>query len=436
MDVKFLNQPKEVKVGEILKKRLNEDFDNMYLVAGVAKDTGFEDVMEDLEDAAKRYNKIEIYVGIDRKNTSKDMLLKILSIGCEMHVHINTDDSKVETRAIIFENPKGISYIYIFTSKFSTGGLFENDGLVTEFTYTSQDDKKFQGDLRSIMQGIKTSFEKVDKDDIILLAEKGDIVARITDRKIPKISEMYGSAEQSVGEQIYDESISTVAIDFDNLAEVDIDFDTEISVRKNVELESEKEAKKEQQEREKQLKSLKKTKEDLERLYTKPVEEKGSKAKAVIHISDEIEYSKMTALLLEANKIVEKGLGAGEIKIPKSLADNVIEFLGGVDSFEGMVDEKGNTKNIHKVKFDILDNRDNQKFEDENAKLIRSDKGISILSDELISLNIEEGDIIRLIKEKNYFTCEIIRKDTAEYSIWSMYLVNTIKGHKRKFGII
>ena len=115
------------------------------------------------------------------------------------------------------------------------------------------------------------------------------------------------------------------------------------------------------------------------------------------------------------------------------MADNLVDFFGGLDSFK--LNEEN--KLVANVRFDIIDNKENKLRTDGMVKLILTDKGISILSKELVALKLLEGDIIRVIKEKQgEFRCEIIRKDTEEYNIWSCYLVNSIRGQKRRYGII
>lgn len=436
MEIKFLNQPKEVKLVDLLKKRLKEDFDNAYFVTGMAKDTGFEDIFEELSKASLKFKDLNIYTGIDRKNISKDMLLKLISLGIKLSVHINTDEEKVETRAYIFEGENKISYIYITSSKFSTGGLSANATVIAEVKYDAADYKDFVYAKNNILKGVNEYFEEIDKDEVVLLAEKGEIVARITERKIPKITEMYGGSDVGLGEQVYDESTTNTTIDFSNLNDIEIDFDPGISIRKNVELESEKEAKKELKEREEELRSLKKTEVDLEKLYSKGKNKKEQKSKSIIHMSDEVDFENMSELIIESNKIIEKGVGAGEFKIPKALTENIMNFLGGNDSFKDVADEKGNYKPTSIVKFEIMDNKEGKEITDEDVKLILTDKGLSVKSDALINLKLEEGDIIRLIKisEKAY-RCEVIRLNTSEHEIWGLYLKNSIKGNKRKFGV-
>ena len=418
MEVKFLNQPKEVKLGDILKTRLNEDFEEIYLIAGMVKDTGVEDIYEDILKSMENPRKINVCIGIDRKNTSKDMLLKLLDAGCKLSVHINTDANKVETRAFIFIKENGTSYIYVTGAKFSSGGLFENNCVITEIKYEKDESKALEIAKNNILQGVVAEFHEIDRDEVILLAEKGEIVARITERKIPNIAEMYGSmapAEKPLGEQVYDESISNMTFNFDDLADIEIDLEPGIIMRKNVELAAEKEAKKERKEKEELLKSLKKTESDLDKLYGKKEEE--TKTKNIIHKSNEIDYENMTTLIIESNKINEKD---GEFKLPKALSENLSKYF-----------------TTETVKFDILDNKDNSEEIDENVSILRTDKGISIKSEVLIKLKLEEGDIVRIIREtENSYRCEVIRKESAEHNIWICYCINSIRGQKRRFGII
>ena len=104
-----------------------------------------------------------------------------------------------------------------------------------------------------------------------MLANKGEILSRIIDRKIPSISELYGNKGSIVAEQIYDEGTSLGLIKKEEIEDIDIEFDFGIDIRKNVELEVEKEAKKDI------FAETNKTEEDLNRLLGKvKVEDKRS----------------------------------------------------------------------------------------------------------------------------------------------------------------
>lgn len=432
MDVKFLNQPKEVKLGDILNQRLKEKFDEVYIIVGLVKDTGIDVIQEEIKNAIENNTKVNVFIGVDRKNTSKDMMMKLLSIGCNLNIHINTDDNKAEMRAYVFDSKSAESYVYVTGAKLSSGGLLENSSIITEIKYDESERKLFDVAKNNILASTVSEFHNVGEDEIILLAERGDIVARITDRKIPKISEMYGN-NSVIGEQIYDEGASNSIINSEDYDDVDIDIDTSIAVRKNVVLETEKELKKEKNEKDAILKRLNKSEKDLEKLYRKADEKSEEKKKPTILMSSELDYSKMNTFMIEANKIVEKGAGAGEIKIPKSIADNLAQFFDYDNAFN--LDENNKFSSV--VTFDILDNRNNKIVIDESTVITNTDKGLTIKSNILNSLVVNEGDIVRIIKEDTKkYRCEIIRKDTEEYSLWERYLVNSVRGQKRRYGII
>ena len=335
-------------------------------------------------------------------------------------------------RVYVFDNKNGESYIYMTGSKLSSGGLLENSSIVAEIKYDGSERKAFDIAKNNILASAVSEFHSVGEDEIMLLAERGDIVARITDRKIPRISEMYGNKENVIGEQIYDEGASNSIIDSNDFEDVNIDIDTNIGVRKNVVLETEKEFKKEKNEKDAILKRLNKSEKDLEKLYKKPEEKTEEKKKATILMSSVLDYSKMNTLMIEANKIVEKGAGAGEIKVPKSIADNLAQFFDYDNSFK--LDENNRLNSV--VTFDVFDNRSNKLNVDENTLITNTDKGLAIKSSVIDSLGVNEGDIVRIIKENfKKYRCEIIRKDTEEYNLWERYLVNSIRGQKRRYGI-
>lgn len=425
MEVKFLNQPKEVKFGDVLNQRLKESFDEVFIIAGLVKDTGIEIIQDSLEQAVSDGGKINMFIGIDRKNTSKDMLLKLLSIGINLNAHINTDENKVETRGYIFDSKNGDSYIYMTSAKLSNGGLLNNASVIIEVKYHNDERQAFESAKNSVLMSTVNQFYKIGEEEIILLAEKGEIVARIIDRKIPKISEIYGSANNSIGEQVYDESSSNSTIDVDNLEDVDIDIDFGISMRSNVMLETEKEQKKEQKERKELLENLSIKEKDLEKLYGKNIDEIEEKRKPTILISKELNYANMNTFMIELNKISQ----SGQFEIPKSISDNLIKFFIDEDFCEENI-------TVDDIRFEFIDNKTNKAQKDEKTQIILNSNGIFIKSDIILNLNPEKGDIIRIIKESHKnFKCEIIRKDTEEYNVWNCFLINSVPGQKRKFGI-
>ena len=417
MNIKFMNQPKDIQIGKILKTKLEENFDEIWIVSGIAKDSGLELLMESFEKAVKNGAKLNVAIGIDRKNTSKDVLLKVLALGANLDVHVNSEENKVETRIYVFESKNSDSYVYVSGAKLSEGGLLENACIITEIKYSKEEIESFKILKNQLLVGIDSAFKKVDKEDIMLLASKGEILTRIIDRKIPSINELYGNKEQVIGEQVYDEGASLGLFKADELENVDIEFDFGIDVRKNVELEVEKEAKKDIYD------GINKTEDDLKRLLGKEEVEETPKKSRIIKDLTDIDFKNMTTLIIETGKIADKGVTANELRIPQSLASSMNEFLN-------IIDRKT-------IELNIMDNSDNKEYIEKDVDMLDNGKGISIKCEKLNTLKVKEHDLLRIIKiNDSTYKIEIIREDTEEYNVWERYCINTIKGTKRRYGII
>ncbi len=394
-------------MGDILKQRLGEDFGEVFIISGIAKDSAIDYLEEDLKSASERGIKIHICVGVDRKNTSKDVLLKVLNLGANLSINVNGDTSKVETRLYVFKSDNKPSYIYISGGKFSEGGLVENTCLITEICYETEDKELFTRFLKQMEEALAI-FKNADKDDIALLAMKGEIVSRIIDRKIPSISELYGDKEQVIGEQVYDEGVGLGMIHQDDLEDFEIEFDEGISLRKNVEMEAEKEAKIDA------FAETNKTEEDLDRLLGKEKAQKEVKKSRIVKDLKESDFKAMTSLIMEVGKLTDQ-----EMKIPKNLAMFLGEFLPFSDA----------------MSMEVIDNRDNQS-KNMTVEIKDNGKGISLISEEMEKLGLADADIVRIMKlSATQYRLEIIREGSNEYAIWERYLTNTIKGTKRRFGI-
>ena len=391
MDIKFMNQPKDVQMGKILNTRLEENFKEAWIVSGISKDSGIELLLASVENAIKRDMKVNVMLGVDRKNTSKDALTKLLSVGANLSIHVNGDSNKVETRIYAFESENDNSYIYISGGKLSEGGLTENNCIITEIKYEAKEYENFKLFKQQLLLGTENIFKTVDKNDIELLAMKGEIVARITERKIPSISELYGEKENIVGEQIYDEGKSLGLFDKDELENIDIEIDDKIDIKKNVEMEAEKEAK------ENIFEKTNKTQEDLDRLLGIEKEETTSQKSRIVKDLNENDFKNMTTLIIEAGKPLAKDKEVKEIRIPRSLAMLMPEYL--------------NVETEKQINLDIVDNKTNREYSEE-AKIYDNGKGFSISSPKLSEVNIEENDVIRIIKIDNEkYKIEIIRNN-------------------------
>lgn len=221
MKINYFNQPKDVKLGDILIEKLSSNFEKVWLVSGFTKDTGIDVLIDALKNS--KIGEKNVFLGVDKKNTSKDMLLKLLAAGANLKTIINNDDNKIETRIYLFSNSKGNSYAYFAASKLSEGGLTENGCLITEVIYEETE----YAEVKELILKIEEEFllRETTVETISKLAEDGEIVARITERKIPRISDMYGKGEVEIGTMEYDES---VGISGKNEIYEDVDIDVEL----------------------------------------------------------------------------------------------------------------------------------------------------------------------------------------------------------------
>lgn len=419
MKIRFLNQPKEVKLSEILIERISENFDKIWIVAGFAKDSGLEILLEAFEDAIKNGTTIELILGVDNKNTSKDMLLKLLNMGCKVRFHINKEESKFETRMYAFEKEDGESYVYVSGSKLSEGGLTENKCLVTEIIYDENEKKEFNKAKIGIENGANyTEMEVLDLSRAKTLAENGEVVARITERKIPRISDIYKVETVNLGVQEYDESSG---IDIKQSINEDLNIEIDFSAPSEITYQS----------------SLGGEVEHIIKKKEKAVEEEKVASKMILG-EKELDYNSMSTFIIQTNRVVQTGVTSGEIKIPNYIFEKMNKFLDYPEMFHVVEDSKGKLKDTAIVKFKIYDNKSKlSDVVDENVKIYLTEKYVAINSDVIKNLTIEEGDIIRIIKEEQgQFVCEIIRQDTSEYQIWEGFCTNKIKGSSRKYGII
>lgn len=418
MDIKFLNQPKDVKLGEILTEKLASGvFSRVWIFAGFAKDSGLDYLLDAIKKAREAGSVIECILGLDKKNTSKDMLLKLLNVGCKIRFHLNDDDCKLETRVYAFESDSDDSYIYLTAAKLSEGGLTENMALITEISYPYSEKKAFNKAKANMENGvISEEFETLNEVVLKELASTGEILARITERKIPSISELYKTGEVEVGVQEYDESSS---INFNELVNKDFDIDIDFSSSTDVKVQD----------------SLGEEVEHKIKNKSDKISESTVKSKIVLNRKD-VDYDNMSILMIPVNRVVKKGVTANEIKLPISITSNMQVFFNYLNSFHMETDAKGKLKEVQKIRLEIFENVTKHTIIDEDAIIIQSDKNTILKSDKFAELDIQENDMMRLIKQENgTFRCEIIKQESSEYNIWESFCTITTKGTSKKYGI-
>ncbi len=414
MEIRFLNQPKDVKFVDILSENLRSGkFNKVWIIAGFTKDSALDMIIDDVKIARENGTIIECVFGLDKKNTSKDMLNKYLDLGCNIRYHINDEGAKLESRLFVFESQDDTSYVYITGGKFSEGGISNNLSIIEEVSY-SPDEKIELGKVKATIENGMGGdlFSVLSYDALKELAATGDIVARITERKIPKISELYSkeAVSEDYASKEYNEETSNEYKDLLN-KDVDIDIDMgdgEVTLQDSLGEEVEHKLKVDEKEK--------------ETVITK-----------IVNTDKAVDFDSISTLIIP----ISGKQADDEIRITSSITQNMFKFLGYPDDFHTEEDEKENIKESKKINLEVFENIKKETNVDSEAEIIQSIKYTTIKSSAFKSLQIENEDIIRLIKNsKDDYICEIIKKETEEYKIWEGFCTQTVKGSTKKFGVM
>lgn len=467
MNINILTQPKQFNgkdycLGEHIISLLNSKrpkYADVSFSFGLIKDNSYEKIQDALKNFILNGGNVSFYLGQDKKNSNKHVINSLLELGTNVFLFKGIDKdfiSDFQYKTVIFKSSKKAT-ILLSTGNFTLSGLFDGYNIVTELTYDLPEDndefERFSNSL--IYNNSKDLFEEINRNNF-------DNKLNI-EKEIPSIEEFTHKDIDSV------EPIITMIDDID----VEIDSDVEFLIPTEATPKQKKE----------KIDTIEETKKnmpepiieivsdepryymeddeglDIENMlfstYSSQASEKNVTIDKTEIIKEEIEpeeihqekkiitstnLSKTSIFMLELPKIAKKGTSSGEIKIPIYLRDLIPAFWGWPKEYS--LDKNTSTK-LRKCTFKIIDTNNLENvITDENVKLFQkeSENSFSILSEELINLDLQENDIMRLIKTQSengtYFTCEIIRQTADEYPIWEQFCTNYLKGSKRKYGMM
>lgn len=413
MNIKFLNQPKDINFLDVLKDKLeNGNFSKAWLVAGFAKDSALDMIYDSVAKAVSNGMSIECVFGVDKKNTSKDMLLKFLNLGCVIRFHINGDQAKFESRMFIFESENGDSFVYVPGSKLSEGGITSNYTLIEEISYSKEEKVEF-GKVKAALENglVNDDFEILTEEKLKDLASTGEIMARITERKIPSINELYnqqGASEEN-STNTYDEESSA---DFKELlnSDIDIDIDVDETIKVQDSLGDEVEHK---------IKKVENKTED--KVITK-----------MVGLEKEPDFENASTIIVPVSSALDN-----EIRISAAVLTNLNRFFNYPDFFHVEKDSKDSLNEMQAVELEIFENANNTQTNDDTAEFVLNNKNLVIKSNTFSNISVEEGDILRIIKQSDSkYRCEIIKQNSNEFEIWQNFCTVQIKGTTKKIGIL
>ena len=140
MKLDIIIQSGEINFKKCIENELKQNIKKMYIFSGSIKESGFEIIEENVID---KKVKLTVFMGIDKKNTTKNLLENILSYASELYVYNNNDLKEFEGTTIVFETEKYAS-MYISSSKISENSFTEDLIMISKLSYdlTLDDDKK------------------------------------------------------------------------------------------------------------------------------------------------------------------------------------------------------------------------------------------------------------------------------------------------------
>lgn len=412
---------------------------------------------------------INFYIDSDKRFLANPLVSELITLGCNVYTYINEDKSiEFQYRGVIFESAK-TAEIFFTSGNMSQNGLFEAHNIVTHISATKEEYKKLENTIFN--KDLTVNFVTITLENlptIIGELKKSSSIPTISDftKNDLKISPEIDLSEANIAIEINDDVNFLITDDTptqpkkiikEQITEIDETVNNESKSNLIVEYSSEPiyygvddaidvehllfESKTKPTISFNSM-PIKTNAFSSDQFLTEGNDNDEQKIEEEIHtIAKTKDLSKTSIFMFEAPKITHKGVCAGEIKIPTYIRDLIAEFWGWPETYEFV---GGQAKIKSKIcTFKIIDTfQPESTLEDEKTKLFQrvDESSFTIYSSVLESLNIEENDIIRLIKvsteQDYYYTCEIIRKEAQEYPIWEQFCTQNFKSSSRKYGIM
>lgn len=416
---------------------------------------------------------VNFYVDSDKKFLMNPLVTELVNMGCNVYTYINSaSTAEFQYRGIIFESAKTVE-IFLTSGNLSLNGLYESHNVITHVSAQKEEYDELKNNI--LPSSLTDYFTKVSIEtlpEILSQLKKASSIPTISDftksdlAQSPKIDlsepnisiEIDDDVDFLMPEIITEKPVKKSAVSTENKSNVE----THKSSNTNMIVEyssdpiyygADEAIDVENLLFEAHAPSMLKT-------STKPIKtnafssdtmfEEDDRKNTVLEDDLEEEFittvktkdlSKTSIFMFNAPKITHKGICAGEIKVPTYIRDLISEFWGWPKSYEVV---GGHAKIKSRIcTFKIVDTMNpDSTLEDTKVKMFQrfDESSFTIHSSALESLNIEENDIIRLIKVSTesdcYYSCEVVRKEAKEYPIWEQFCTENFKNSSRKYGIM
>lgn len=468
MKFDFNIQDGNISLAKIIDTEMAKNPKKVYMFVGVIKEAGFDIIEESIVDSKA---KISIYMGIDKKNTTKNLLTNMLRYTKDIYVHNNNDLKEFESNIYIFEHEK-ISNIYVSASNVSEGGLTENLSIFSKISFNLESDlekKEYKENIKSISLIKEFDFKKLDKNLIEeYLNDKIIFSNKQYEHNVKSISQFLGKPEaKQENKKSTDDSetnnLNMPSIDLSDFS-IDIDVSSVEDISEEVKNEINKSEKKSKEKiKEKKVEDVEedekydgsfgdivdigsilltksKVKLSEEKVIDSKLEEKEEKEEKEEDtiVFKKLDLNNISNYMFELPGKQQNGVDLDAIKIPNYIRELIPNFFCFPEKAKNEI-INGVQHKSRKIEVEIVDVKNDNKFIDKTSKMIQK-KGqtyFCILSKYLENINYEENDIIRIIKlSDNVYHIEIVSKELQEYKIWSKIMNKKLKGVDRKYGIM
>lgn len=204
-----------------------------YFFCSSLKETGFRIIEEEFIDSK---TKIYFAIGIDKKNTTRNMLENLLLYTKDIYFYSNNQLVEFDSNVCIFEYEKE-AIMYVSNSSLSESGLKDNLSIYSEYTYELENKEakqEYKNMLKQLTSKIEEDgFTKLDKNAIERLVEEKEIfTTRQYNHNVKSIAELLGKSNEKQEEKVQTkEEVDDVYIGETSIPKFDLsssDIDIEI----------------------------------------------------------------------------------------------------------------------------------------------------------------------------------------------------------------
>ena len=204
MNVKLIYQNENKNtLAESITASFERNPKKVYFFWGCMKESGFRIVEEEFFDTKA---KLFFAVGIDKKNTTRNMLESMLDRTKDVYVYSNNQVAEFDSNVSIFEYTNE-AVIYVANSNISESGIKDDMSLYTEIIYDFSEDEDKQ-EYKQMIKKITSNLEelkfiKINKTTVEKLVEDKEIFStRQYNHKVQSIAELLGKSNTASPENI------------------------------------------------------------------------------------------------------------------------------------------------------------------------------------------------------------------------------------------